>query len=587
MNNSDFQRLLVTNDKALVRELTNPTKKKKPGRPPPKGGGKGKFTGKGANKGAKGGDEGAQSATGGQLPKGPEYRDRAKERRELVGEYEQIAAEWEGHDEVSLEQSKYLGGDMAHTHLVKGLDFALLSKVRTEISKQKRHEELAGQRMQKKTQKKRTFETVIARKVWHAVVETLHPHHGTFSKRLKNMGKAISMGQRIRGAPSIFLPGRMAYEFDLASDTRSTEGIPRIIYMSKEDAPAGDFSKKVASVLPETVTRVHGCLLRAMEERKQRKREKTLGTEASYAVAQKIVAPKYKARDADDDIFQGAGSFDSAEVQRSALPKETTSDKIASASTTATDLAAASASSSQQALRRASYFDDAGAEKYRQAPAVVELQLDDVTVEEKEGETAATSGETSEVAFKASRKWRGAKPGWVFKLGDHGLGYYLDNKELAAKAAASKAAAREAAAAQKSQRTSKQPSGRQVPVVDDDAYGECFPSAMIGHALVSTGDDGSDAEEDTAKSKIEKLKKLAAGKEGKEGSLDTSSYGKKGKDQDAKKRKMTENQEWQKIESMIKKGKHSSLEELEARTTKSSKHRAPTPREIMSTPAYF
>jgi hypothetical protein len=30
---------------------------------------------------------------------------------------------------VSYKDSKYLGGDIAHTHLVKGLDFALLQKV--------------------------------------------------------------------------------------------------------------------------------------------------------------------------------------------------------------------------------------------------------------------------------------------------------------------------------------------------------------------------------------------------------------------------------------------------------------------------
>lgn len=30
---------------------------------------------------------------------------------------------------LAIEESKYLGGDMEHTHLVKGLDFALLQKV--------------------------------------------------------------------------------------------------------------------------------------------------------------------------------------------------------------------------------------------------------------------------------------------------------------------------------------------------------------------------------------------------------------------------------------------------------------------------
>jgi IK cytokine len=34
-----------------------------------------------------------------------------------------------------------LGGDMEHTHLVKGLDFALLQKVRSEISTRETAEE--------------------------------------------------------------------------------------------------------------------------------------------------------------------------------------------------------------------------------------------------------------------------------------------------------------------------------------------------------------------------------------------------------------------------------------------------------------
>ena len=29
----------------------------------------------------------------------------------------------------AIQESKYLGGDMEHTHLVKGLDYALLEKV--------------------------------------------------------------------------------------------------------------------------------------------------------------------------------------------------------------------------------------------------------------------------------------------------------------------------------------------------------------------------------------------------------------------------------------------------------------------------
>ena len=50
---------------------------------------------------------------------------------------------------ASIAQSKYLGGDVEHTHLVKGLDFALLNKVRAEqqaadAAKAKKEEEAAA-----------------------------------------------------------------------------------------------------------------------------------------------------------------------------------------------------------------------------------------------------------------------------------------------------------------------------------------------------------------------------------------------------------------------------------------------------------
>lgn len=62
-------------------------------------------------------------------------RDRAAERRKqedgdysAVGEYSAVPAQASMHN-ISIEESKFLGGDLEHTHLVKGLDFALLQKV--------------------------------------------------------------------------------------------------------------------------------------------------------------------------------------------------------------------------------------------------------------------------------------------------------------------------------------------------------------------------------------------------------------------------------------------------------------------------
>eukprot|EP00955_Chlamydomonas_euryale_P002529 27457-Chlamydomonas_euryale.AAC.1 len=63
------------------------------------------------------------------------HRDRAEERRRGINpDYasaNQLAAALPGDvdmNALSVEETKYLGGDIEHTHLVKGLDFALLQK---------------------------------------------------------------------------------------------------------------------------------------------------------------------------------------------------------------------------------------------------------------------------------------------------------------------------------------------------------------------------------------------------------------------------------------------------------------------------
>ncbi len=63
------------------------------------------------------------------------YRDRAEERRKgKDSEFQYTEEELKKFQSLSYEQSKFLGGDMEHTHLVKGLDFALLAKKREELA---------------------------------------------------------------------------------------------------------------------------------------------------------------------------------------------------------------------------------------------------------------------------------------------------------------------------------------------------------------------------------------------------------------------------------------------------------------------
>ncbi|KAK2714953.1 hypothetical protein QYM36_009824 [Artemia franciscana] len=82
------------------------------------------------------------------------YRDRARERRDGInpdynqaedtttsgGAYKAVAPDIRSNINAAerrrqqIQESKYLGGDMEHTHLVKGLDYALLQKLQTTLT---------------------------------------------------------------------------------------------------------------------------------------------------------------------------------------------------------------------------------------------------------------------------------------------------------------------------------------------------------------------------------------------------------------------------------------------------------------------
>lgn len=66
------------------------------------------------------------------------YRDRAEERRK--GHNPDYADKLNQMASMDAETSKYLGGDVEHTHLVKGLDYALLVKIRDEERERQRQQ---------------------------------------------------------------------------------------------------------------------------------------------------------------------------------------------------------------------------------------------------------------------------------------------------------------------------------------------------------------------------------------------------------------------------------------------------------------
>ncbi|XP_050366974.1 suppressor of mec-8 and unc-52 protein homolog 2 isoform X2 [Argentina anserina] len=163
-------------------------------------------------------------------PEVPKYRDRAKERRKdeknpendpnELGTFHAVAPPGNvdlGAADVhklSIEKSKYLGGDVEHTHLVKGLDYALLNKVRSEMDKKPdAGDEADAKSRTSKEDHKVSFRTTTAKSVYQWIVK---PHTVTKTNEM-------------------FLPGRLSFIFNMEGGY--THDIPTTLHRSKADCP--------------------------------------------------------------------------------------------------------------------------------------------------------------------------------------------------------------------------------------------------------------------------------------------------------------------------------------------------------------
>lgn len=169
------------------------------------------------------------------------YRDRARERREganpdyqaedplaTASGYRAVAPDLKsGLDAAErrrqmIQESKFLGGDMEHTHLVKGLDYALLQKVRSEIQvkEQEQEEEMEKLVSKPKKEKKNKDEEEMQ-----------------FKTRLgRNVYRVALASTEIERNP-MFAAGRMAYVVDLAEEIPDSD-IPTTLIRSKTDVPS-------------------------------------------------------------------------------------------------------------------------------------------------------------------------------------------------------------------------------------------------------------------------------------------------------------------------------------------------------------
>merc|ERR1719419_1574855 len=176
------------------------------------------------------------------------YRDRAKERRDGTegsvptedtnNAYRAVAPNAHGgHDAAErrkqlIHESKYLGGDMEHTHLVKGLDFALLQKVRAEIEAietakiDEEEEEVTIKEVSKKAEEAKAEKKDEEKPEEDKAISECRTTIGKYIYRLM-------FNPEIPKSNELFMPGRMAYVMDLEEDGETD--IPTTSIRSKKD----------------------------------------------------------------------------------------------------------------------------------------------------------------------------------------------------------------------------------------------------------------------------------------------------------------------------------------------------------------
>mmetsp|Transcript_28622 Transcript_28622/g.69779 ORF Transcript_28622/g.69779 Transcript_28622/m.69779 type:complete len:540 (-) Transcript_28622:122-1741(-) len=230
------------------------------------------------------------------------YRDRAKERREDKTGADQDE-ELKKYASMSVEKTKYLGGDVEHTHLVKGLDFALLQRYKEELQREEEEKiEEAYEEMYEKNKKKKKekepekkdkvhFETVWGRGIYQSVV--------------------AAAPRKIEPLQN-FVPGRMTYEFDL--DLQFGSELPATIIHSKEHAM--EIEDTVSGVVPPQVSRRVSRILTFLREGSKTLKKKKSKTGAkgnknsSNGKSSKPIVASLAGMDegSEDDIFEDAGT---------------------------------------------------------------------------------------------------------------------------------------------------------------------------------------------------------------------------------------------------------------------------------------
>ncbi|CAI4231417.1 unnamed protein product [Auanema sp. JU1783] len=194
------------------------------------------------------------------------YRDRAAERRKegpedfalnerLTSAYRPIPLDSKDEADLrkqAIEESKYLGGDMDHTHLVKGLDYALLNKVRSEIAKSQDDEKMDDEQLEK------------------AFIESEGPGELKFDSVLARNIHTLLFKNELPLRNELFGKGRMAYIVNMEEEDDTD--IPTTLMRSIQECPKNESNANINAnnMLISKLTQVLSYLRSEHKKKKNR-----------------------------------------------------------------------------------------------------------------------------------------------------------------------------------------------------------------------------------------------------------------------------------------------------------------------------
>ncbi|XP_015763174.1 PREDICTED: protein Red-like [Acropora digitifera] len=228
----------------------------------------------------------------------------------------------------AIQESKFLGGDMEHTHLVKGLDFALLQKVRSEIAEDEEEDEELNV---KKMLSNRVF-------VFHLVNKS-HCSLVCLNREEDDEGDEVEfttkLGQKVykalfRSRPAdrneLFQPGRMAYVFDV-EDEYAESDIPTTLIRSKADCPGIEVNPSHLTTNDIVINKLTQILLYLRQGTRTGKKIKKKDKGKEKERNDKQAGQKVRGAGADDSIFGDVGDYDPTETTKEYGKKSRTKEK--------------------------------------------------------------------------------------------------------------------------------------------------------------------------------------------------------------------------------------------------------------------